>query len=266
MKNGILILVCCGVFFLNCSSSSVPDEQVPSILSSQDGAVLGDSTMYAIDYITGKFDPSTHPDFTIIQPQHANATGLLLRKDAYAAFVAMYDAAQKDDVHLQIISATRNFERQKQIWEKKWTGQTLVEGNVNLAQAVPNPVERARRILRFSSMPGTSRHHWGTDIDLNHLENEWFEHGEGLEIYEWLVAHAAEFGFCQPYSPKGPDRQSGYEEEKWHWSWLPVAQPLTRQAADMLNDTDIRGFLGDQTAPAIGVVANYILSINNLCK
>lgn len=264
--NGILFFIGFGILFLCCSSPTASDERVLPNLVNQDTVSALDSSRFAINYITGKFDPAIHPDFTTILSEHANASGMLLRKDTYAAFVAMYDAARKDGVHLKIISATRNFDRQKQIWEKKWTGQTLVEGNVNLAQSVPDPVERAERILRFSSMPGTSRHHWGTDIDLNHLENDWFEHGEGLRIYEWLVAHAAEYGFCQPYSPKGPDRLNGYEEEKWHWSWLPVAQSLTNQASDLLNDSDIQGFLGDQTAPSIGVVANYILGINPLCK
>ena len=221
---------------------------------------------WPVSYLTGKFDPTTHPDFTIIRPEHANQSGLVMRKDAYQAFLSMYEAAQQDGVRLQIISATRNFDRQKQIWEKKWTGATLVEGGVNLATDVPDPTERAKRILRFSSMPGISRHHWGTDIDLNDLNNEWFSSGEGLKIYTWLQQHAHTYGFCQPYSPKGPERPDGYEEEKWHWSYMPVARELTRQAAVLLKDEDIAGFLGDQTAQSIGVVQKYILGINPLCK
>ena len=262
----MLIFIGCGILFLYCSSPAASDDQITSSLTSQDTSRVSDSSGFTIDYITGKFDPATHSEFTPILPEHANTASMLMRKDAYAAFVSMFEAARKEGVHLKIISATRNFDRQKQIWEKKWTGETLVEGNVNLAQDVLDPVERAQRILRFSSMPGTSRHHWGTDIDLNHLENSWFEHGEGLKIYTWLVEHAMDYGFCQPYSPKGPDRPNGYEEEKWHWSWMPVSQSLTRQATVLLNDHDIRGFLGDQTAPGIGVVSNYILGINTLCK
>ena len=81
---------------------------------------------------------------------------------------------------------------------------------------VPEPVERARMILTYSSMPGTSRHHWGTDMDLNKDNNGYFATGEGLKVYEWLQAHAHEYGFCQPYTPKGPNRPEGYNEEKWH--------------------------------------------------
>ncbi|MBP6185031.1 MAG: M15 family metallopeptidase [Saprospiraceae bacterium] len=220
---------------------------------------------FTIDYLTGKFDPATHPDFVVIRPEHADRADRYMRADAYAAFCAMYEAALQDGVRLKIISAARNFDKQKEIWEGKWTGKTLVEGGVNLSHSVPDPVERAFRILRFSSMPGTSRHHWGTDIDLNHLENSWFSKGEGLKIYIWLERHASEYGFCQPYSPKGVNRKDGYEEEKWHWSWMPVSRPLTRLAEEQLKDTHIQGFKGDSTAITIGIVRRYILGIHPSC-
>ncbi len=256
------------VLFLlaGCTSSTPASVEESSQHPLEASSVMSSADSFSIAYITGKFDPLVHPAFTTIQPEHANQSGLRLRADAYAAFVEMYTAALKDGVTLRIISATRNFDRQKQIWEKKWTGQTLVEGGINLTEAEPDPVLRAKRILRYSSMPGTSRHHWGTDIDLNHLENDWFARGEGLKIYTWLAEHASSFGFCQPYSPKGEDRPFGYEEEKWHWSWMPVARSLTQQAATLLKDEDVRGFLGDQTAVDIGVVEHYILGVSSLCK
>lgn len=249
------------ILFLGCEPNSQPAHQEAGII--QD-TVIHDP--WPVSYITGKFDPTTHPDFITIRPEHANQSGLVMRQDAYRAFISMFEAAKKDGIHLQIISATRNFDRQKQIWENKWTGKTLVEGGVNLATDVPDPTERAKRILRFSSMPGTSRHHWGTDIDLNDLNNEWFATGDGLKVYSWLSEHAPIYGFCQPYSPKGIERADGYEEEKWHWSYLPVARELTRQAEVLLKDEDITGFLGDQSAKSIGVVQKYILGINPLCK
>ncbi len=221
---------------------------------------------FSTDYLTGKFDPATHPDFVLIRPEHADRTDRYMRSDAYAAFCAMYEAALKDGIRLKIISAARNFEKQKEIWEAKWTGKTLVEGGVNLEKTVSDSVERAYRILRFSSMPGTSRHHWGTDIDLNHLENSWFSRGEGLKMYTWLQTNANNYGFCQPYTPKGADRSEGYEEEKWHWSWMPVARQLTDLAQGHLKDDQIQGFRGDKTATAIGVVQRYILGINAACR
>ena len=216
-------------------------------------------------YLMGQFDPAKHPDFVQVPARYADREGLLLRKDTYEAFLAMYEAAQAEGIQLVIRSATRNFNYQKGIWERKWTGQQKLSSGEHAAQAFPDPKERALEILKYSSMPGTSRHHWGTDIDLNAFNNRYFEEGQGQKIYAWLTAHAPGFGFCQPYSPKGPERPNGYNEEKWHWSYLPVAQPLTALARAELQDGMISGFKGATTATSIQVVDNYVLGISDLC-
>ncbi|MEL6944265.1 MAG: M15 family metallopeptidase, partial [Bacteroidota bacterium] len=180
--------------------------------------------------------------------------------------IDMYEAAKKERIKLQIRSATRNFANQKRIWEAKWTGKRLIENGENLAKTTPDAEQRALKILRFSSMPSTSRHHWGTDIDLNAFTNAYFEKGEGKKIYEWLQANARNYGFCQPYSPKDEKRPDGYNEEKWHWSYLPVALPLTNFAKDSLKNELISGFKGSEAAVKIGVVEKYVLGINEECK
>ena len=219
---------------------------------------------FSKDYLMGKFDPNTHPDFTTIKAQHASRKGMRLRQDAYAAFVKMYNAAQKDGIRLKIISATRPFNHQKRIWEAKWNGQRKVDGRY-LPGTIKDPVQRAYLILRYSSMPGTSRHHWGTDIDLNDLNNSYFATGTGKKVYDWLVKNAHLYGYCQVYSPKGDDRQWGYEEEKWHWSYLPVAQVLTQQYKNTLTNQDISGFEGANTAVEIDMKTKYVLGINPKC-
>ncbi len=118
------------------------------------------------DYLMGKFVPSKHPDFTVIKTKYASRNGMYMRKDAYSAFQKMHEAAIKDGVNLKIISATRPFDRQRSIWEAKWTGSRKV-GGLDLSKTIADPSTRALKILEYSSMPGTSRHHWGTDIDLN---------------------------------------------------------------------------------------------------
>jgi LAS superfamily LD-carboxypeptidase LdcB len=135
----------------------------------------------------------------------------------------------------------------------------------NAARDYPDPKARALKILNYSAMPGTSRHHWGTDIDLNALNNKYFGEGEGLKVYQWLTTHAAEYGFCQPYSKKGALRPEGYNEEKWHWSYLPVAKPLTDLAKQQLKNDMIKGFKGAEAATQIDVVKNYVLGINQDC-
>lgn len=212
------------------------------------------------NYLLGKFDPATHPQFVKLSDQHAqgSAKGGFLRKETYEAFIKMSDAARKDGIELIIISATRNFDSQKRIWENKWEGRTMVEGK-NLT-TVKDTKERARLILLYSSMPSTSRHHWGTDMDLNSLENSFFESGQGLKIYEWLTTHAAEYGFCQPYTSKTKGR-TGYEEEKWHWSYLPLSGQLLNEYKKSVTYKDIKGFAGSEVASSINVIKYYVSGI-----
>lgn len=218
-----------------------------------------------VDYLMGKFDPAKHPDFILIPTAYANREGMYLRKDAFEAYKKMHAAAKADGVDLVIISATRPFNYQKGIWEAKWNGSKLVDGK-DLSKTMPDSKTRALKILEYSSMPGTSRHHWGTDFDLNDLEDEYFQSGAGKKVYEWLSAHAAEYGFCQVYTPKGPERPHGYNEEKWHWSYVPVARQLTDFAAQHLKDEMIMGFQGAEAAKAIGVVEKYVLGVNPACR
>lgn len=200
-------------------------------------------------YLLGRFNPEIDARFAKPADEHTAgaARNQYLRKETYEAFVKMAEAAAKDGVTLVIISATRNFETQKSIWERKWQAEA----------AIANEAERAKKILLYSSMPGTSRHHWGTDMDLNDLNNEYFESGEGLKIYQWLTAHAHEYGFCQPYTSKDKGR-TGYEEEKWHWSYTTLSVPLLEAYKKTVSLKDISGFKGSETAAQLDVIKNYV--------
>jgi zinc D-Ala-D-Ala carboxypeptidase len=227
--------------------------------------LIGSSSFAQADkkYLLGQFDESKDARFVKLDDTHTkgSAVGKYLRKKTYEAFVKMATAAKQDGVNLFIISANRNFDAQKGIWENKWEGRTLVQGK-NLT-TITDLKERARLILLYSSMPGTSRHHWGTDMDLNSLENSYFSKDEGLKIYQWLTAHAAEFGFCQPYTSKTSGR-TGYEEEKWHWSYLPLSSELLKLYVKSINYSDIKGFIGSETAKPIKAIENYVQGIG--CK
>ena len=140
-----------------------------------------------------------------------------------------------------------------------------MDGGYNALKDFPDPKQRALRILEYSSMPGSSRHHWGTDFDLPVMINPYYEKGTGLKIYTWMQENAASFGFCQPYSPKDEARPNGYNEEKWHWSYMPVAKLLTLQAERDLSDSLFTGFKGSEVATDIGILGNYVLGINAAC-
>ena len=255
------------LLFINCSANKSLEKESKTTPNPQYSQLEVDTPKINADenYLLGMFDPATHPDFISVHKEHTTKSVAYLRKDTYEAFVKMHDAAKKEGIDLVIVSATRNFYAQKGIWESKWTGGTIVAGK-NLAKDVPDTIERAKYILLYSSMPGTSRHHWGTDIDINNLNDDYFLSGQGKKEYEWLTAHAHEYGFCQPYSKKGTDRETGYEEEKWHWSYMPVSGQLIKQYQAKITYEKIKGFKGSGTGQVIDVIKNYVLGIAGACK
>ena len=248
----------------NKESKTLPAKVTPGVILSEDHS--SDMPIVSIKEVTGKFNPATHEKFVVIDDQYADRKGMHLQLEAYEAFKKMHAAALSADVQLIIRSATRNFDRQKQIWEAKWTGKRLVENGENLAKTTADPKARALKILKWSSMPGSSRHHWGTDIDLNAFENSYFMSGEGKNIYDWLTAHAHEYGFCQPYTKKGELRSTGYNEEKWHWSYMPIAGEFFISAKAHLSNEDFHGFLGSETAAQIDIKQNFVLGVSSSCQ
>lgn len=233
------------------------------------------------DWLLGRLSYADDARFVQVAAPYTEREGLFLHRDACHAFQKMHAAAAKQGLRLKIISAARSFWQQKAIWEAKWSGSRKVEG-IELHRTIIDPVKRARFILRYSAMPATSRHHWGTDIDLNALENRYFSSGKGERIYRWLQKNAAHFGFCQPYSALRPQvkgkgkrtgsnggaagGRSGYQEERWHWSYLPIARPLARAYSRRISYKDINGFLGAETAFDLKVIEQYVAGIAETCR
>jgi LAS superfamily LD-carboxypeptidase LdcB len=204
--------------------------------------------------LLGQFDPSVHPGFKRVPVTWTDKDNIYLRTEALSAYGSMRTAAAEDGVQLLIRSATRNFEYQRGIWERKWSRPQYMGWQA---------VDKARDILTYSAMPGASRHHWGTDIDLNSFENDWFESGEGEVIYAWLNAHARDFGFHQVYDDKSTGR-TGYEMERWHWSYLPIAGPMLISFNALISPDDLRqgDFSGANTADGLKVFTDFVNGVD----
>ncbi|MEL6389252.1 MAG: D-alanyl-D-alanine carboxypeptidase family protein [Bacteroidota bacterium] len=258
LKPNILFALLVASFFTACTSNS---KQAP--IAEQQTQTENMPSWITTSYVMGHFDPADHPDFAAIPTSLADREGLFLRKEVLDAFIQMHDTALDAGHKMFIRSATRNFDYQKGIWTRKWSGETGLSDGTR-ASAIADPVERSKKILRYSSMPGTSRHHWGTDLDINSFDNDYFETGPGAELYQWMKANAKEFGFCQPYTAK-TDGRTGYEEERWHWSYTPTSESITAYCKRHLSDDLITGFDGSKTAGQIKVVENYVLGINSVC-
>ncbi|PKP03614.1 MAG: peptidase M15 [Bacteroidetes bacterium HGW-Bacteroidetes-6] len=215
-------------------------------------------------YLLGQYDPAKEKDFSLIAPKYTNKTGIYMRTEAYDAFIAMRDSALKDGITLTIVSATRTFWHQKTIWENKWNGRQYVGGKL-LNVAFPDPTQRALEILKYSSMPGTSRHHWGTDIDINSVDPAYFKTAYGIKVLAWLEQHAPDFGFCRPYTPFGEGRTKGYQPEEWHWTYIPISCKFQEAYKNQIKYTDIEGFDGDETAFTTRVIDNNVFGVDVKC-
>ncbi|WP_400078483.1 M15 family metallopeptidase [Winogradskyella sp. R77965] len=204
-------------------------------------------------FVLGKFEYRVDTTFTKVNSEHSAKT-LYLKKEVYSAFLDMLNAAKQDGIVLKILSGTRNYKEQKAIWERKWN----MYNNLK-------PLERAQKILEYSSMPSSSRHHWGTDLDLNSLSNSYFSSGNGKTVYDWLNANANDFGFYQVYTQKDSGR-TGYNLEKWHWSYLPLASKYLEFYNDNITYKDINGFIGSELAIDLNIIEDYVNGISNKAK
>jgi LAS superfamily LD-carboxypeptidase LdcB len=220
-------------------------------------------------YLTGKYLPSAHPAFVELagfgiptdgKPQYLRREAAEMLQRLFRDFHSAHPG-----VSFRVRSSTRTWSDQKAIWEDKWRGITRVEGKkLNIAHK--EPLERARIILRYSSMPGTSRHHWGTDFDLNELNNEYFEKGNGAVLFDWMSRNASRYGFCRPYAE---GRNAGYEEERWHWSYTPLAARFLHDWISMFSARvellyRDEGFAGAGEAGRLAPV--YVESVSDPCR
>lgn len=158
----------------------------------------------------------------------------LIHRDAAAAFLAMRDAAAQVGIDLEAASAFRDFERQRQLWNAKFCGDRPMldaEGRPVDAMSLEAP-QRVEAILLWSALPGASRHHWGTDLDVidraamppgyeARLTRDEYAPGAIFgRLNRWLDENMRSFGFFRPYaSGKG-----GVRPEPWHVSFAPVAR------------------------------------------
>ncbi|MDG5492831.1 M15 family metallopeptidase [Psychroserpens sp. SPM9] len=149
--------------------------------------------------------------------------GYKLREEANDAFIKLSAEALKSDIRIQVVSSYRSFEHQKKIWERKY------KQNINKGLS---PKESIKKIIEYSTIPGTSRHHWATDIDLidanvkqpRHVLNPTHFEGDGCfsKFKSWMNEHANAFGFYLVYTDK-KDRK-GFKYEPWHYSYKPLSK------------------------------------------
>jgi LAS superfamily LD-carboxypeptidase LdcB len=186
----------------------------------------------------------------------------LLHVHVVTPFLNLRRAAEADGIDLVPVSGFRDFARQLAIWNGKFSGERAMydAAGALLDAAALTPTERIDAILLWSALPGASRHHWGTDLDLIDrsaaadgyqikLTREEFAPGGPFALLDqWLETHAARFGFFRPF--KG--LRSAVQPEPWHFSFAPVAERARRLLSLEVMSAAIAGapLLGKETVLA----------------
>ena len=144
-------------------------------------------------------------------------------------------AAAEEGFDLQLVSSYRGFDRQLAIWQAKAFGKRILldDAGVELNFSALTQAQRLQAIMRWSAVPGLSRHHWGTDIDVfdancmaldqvQLVPGEVDAGGVFSPLHEWLderVKQSESFGFYRPYHCD----DGGVAPERWHLSCLPIS-------------------------------------------
>ncbi len=193
-----------------------------------------------------------------------------LEAETYHALVRMQEAARLEGIQIEVVSAYRSYERQLQIWTGKYNRFTA---------AGMSPQAAMDKIIEYSTIPGTSRHHWGTDIDLidqnaprptHVLEPEHF-HGKGpfCKFKDWMNLHANSFGFYEVYTNNA--HRKGFKYEPWHFSYKPTSHAYLKayKQLDIKKELQQDAFAGTEHFTETFIdnyIQNNILDINPALK
>nr|WP_211223699.1 M15 family metallopeptidase [Massilia niastensis] len=150
------------------------------------------------------------------------------------AFLALREAARQDGIDLLPCASYRPLDAQVRIWNRKFSGQAPLydmDGRVRDHGSLTQH-DIVHAILGWSGLPGASRRHWGTDIDvfdrtampvgysLKLLPEEVAPGGIFEHLHAWLDMHIERFGFYRPYRCY----HGGMYPEPWHLSHASSAE------------------------------------------
>jgi len=205
------------------------------------------------------------------------SSGHQVHKEILQPITALQQAALKSGFKIAIASGYRDFERQLNIWNAKFSGiRPVYDRQLDMVDMDSlNDWQKVQAILHFSALPGSSRHHWGTDFDfydraaiddnyqLQLSPQEYTHCGPFCGATNWLHTHAQQFGFYFPYQGAG----TGVAPEPWHLSYFPIANQYLNKLADepkLLFDLIVNEDIEGKSAILHNfeyIIDNYILNV-----
>jgi D-alanyl-D-alanine carboxypeptidase len=149
-----------------------------------------------------------------------------LQEAAMSAWQELQAAARAEGVDLRIVSGYRSVDRQRRIFlrELQRTIMQVTGGEPDTQAIAAGDADRwIEEVLRFSSIPGFSKHHSGYTIDISDpSKGRAFTDFHQTEGFAWISAYnylnAKRFGFVPSY-PAGAVEQ-GPDPEPWEYVWV----------------------------------------------
>jgi len=207
--------------------------------------------------------------------RYLQSVSLAAEESTVSSFLNMKEEAEKAGIVLSAFSSFRDYKSQMGIWNSKYTGQRPLynsDGEI-LDYNTLSPLQVVFAVLSWSALPGASRHHWGTEIDVidtaavpddyevKLIPEEYKIGGIFYRLHGWLEENMDRFGFFKPYR----EFRGGVCEEPWHLSYAPVSKKLiTEMTIDMISEAVSDGdLLGKEIVLELlpDIYQNYILNV-----
>ena len=181
------------------------------------------------EYLTGRY----HPDLVPYKSSNLK----LIHHEVISPLEKLRKELKKYGFEMFVLSGHRNHLDQLRIWNEKVEGKRpiLSADGLTLDTNKLSDEDIVKSICRWSAIPGASRHHWGTDIDV--ICKKSTPTGYDVKLTADEVCDDGIFGkfhlkldellesghpFFRPYAKDN----GGVLPERWHLSFYPIAQEL----------------------------------------
>ena len=156
----------------------------------------------SLTILVNKFNylPKTYEPSNLVTLNEYAKSGIRLNSIAYNAFKEMASDAEKEDLHLRIVSAYRSFDYQESLYN-------------NYLKNEPQD-----KVDTYSARPGYSEHQTGLAVDIDN-EKENYNRFHITQEFNWMKENAYKYGFILRY-PLGKEYITGYKYEPWHYRYI----------------------------------------------
>ncbi len=160
-------------------------------------------------YLPSDYIPN---NLEIVDNKYTDGNKLLV-SDARINFEEMAMDAKKEDLNIRIISAYRDYNYQKNLYDNY-----VLKDGKDIADT-------------YSARPGYSEHQTGLVIDLDNI-NLSYEQFESTNEFKWMEDNSYKYGYILRY-PLDKEYITGYYYEPWHYRYVG------KRIAKYIHDNDI---------------------------